>query len=291
MWAVLTVALVILTQLPETRQVGFAQVEMGLATAYETTPGPLALYVDWMGSFLTFQWGQSTYYEQSVVNLYADRLPVTLAYVVPGVMGSILVGTGLSTYAAIRPKGHLNRALSVTSYVGLSVPAFLLATVAYWYSTDYLGWIRIYDSSLGLWHPQNVVHLTLPAGILGLGFLSVQVRHAQAETTGHLGTTYVKTARAKGSGRLRTAVHVFRNVWPTLGSLVLGESLGFLFLSAIVIEEVLLIPGVASAVFKGFATGDPMVSFTAVFGMVFLGVTGTLARDFARVMLDPRVDR
>lgn len=290
-WLVLTVAWAILATLPNERMVGFAAVEMGFAIAYDNPPGPFALYVDWMHKFLTLQWGFSVTHGQPVVDLYLERIPVTLAYVVPAVIASVLVGSGLTTYAATRRKSLLNRALSATSYVGLSVPAFLMAVVALRYMSTHLGWVRVYDKSLALWHPQNVVHFMLPAGILGLNFLAVQVRYAQTETAEYLEAGYVKTARAKGAGQLRTAVHVFRNSWPSLGSLVLGEAAGVLFLSMIVIEEGLLIPGIARAVFYGFAAGEPMVSFTAVFGIVFLGVVGTLARDFARLALDPRFQR
>lgn len=291
LWVVLTAMWVILIAFPNTRYIGMVEVEMGLAKAYETLPGPFAIYVDLVRRLFTFQWGQSTFYGKPVVDLYLRRLPVTLVYVVPGVLASVLVGTGVSTYAAIKPEGWLSRALSVASSVGLSLPAFVLAAVFFLYMPDYLGWIRIYDASLGLWHPRNLLHLTVPAGIVALNFSAVQVRHAQGETVEYLGTEFVKMARAKGAGRLRVARHIFRNAWPSLASLVLGEALGVLLLSTVVIETVFEMPGIVVAVFNGFATGDPMVSFTAVFGIVLLGVSGTLARDFARFLLDPRLDQ
>lgn len=271
--------------------IGFAEVGMGLGSVYETDPGPVALYVDWMRRFFTLQWGTSLYYDRPVVDLYLTRLPVTLAYLFPGVLASLLVGTGLSTYAAVDRSGPLDRMLSAVSYVGLSVPAFISASLVLTYMSTRLGWVRVYDPSLGLLDRRNATRMAVPAGIVALNFLAVQVRHARSETTERLGEKYVKTARAKGSGRLRTAVHVFRNAWPSLGSLALGESLGLLFLTTVVVEKVLLIPGIAVAVFNGFASGDPMVSFTAVFGMVSFGVLGTLALDFGRLAFDPRVER
>jgi len=290
MWLVLTVTWVILHTLPDTRVVGFAEVEMGFAAAYDDPPGPLGLYLDWMRSFLTLQWGSSVYFGGSVVDLYVTRLPVTLAYALPGVVVSVLAGTGLSTYAAVHPDGVANRVLSLLSYAGLSIPAFLLAQGVFVVMPSWLGWIQIYDPELGLTHGQNLRRLSVPAAIVAVSFFAVQVRHAQGETVEYLDAEFVKTARAKGAGRLRTAVHIFRNAWPSLASLVLGESLGLLILMLIVIEELLKIKGVAVVVFYGFAAGDPMVSFTAVFGVVFVGVAGTLARDFARLVFDPRVD-
>lgn len=290
MWLVLTVAWVILNTVPDVRLVGFSEVDAGFAAAYDDPPGPLGLYVDWMVSFVTLDWGMSAYFGEPVVDLYRTRLPVTLAYTVPGVLAGVVVGTGVTTYAAVRPSSPLNRVVSALSYVGLSVPTFVVAQGLFFVLPTWLGWVRVYDPDLGLTHGQNVRRLALPAAIVAFSFLAVQVRHARSETTEYLGQPFVRVVEAKGAGRLRTAVHVFLNSWPSLTSLVLGESLGLLLLVVIVIEEIFKIQGIAVVVYYGFASGDPMVSFTAVFGVVLLGVAGTLARDVLRVAYDPRVE-
>jgi peptide/nickel transport system permease protein len=289
-WLVLTVTWGILNALPPERAVGFASVEMGVAAAYDDPPGPLSMYLDWMWSFLTLQWGESTVYETPVVDLYVQRIPVTLAYVVPGVVLAVLAGTGLSTYAALRPEGYANRAMSLLSYAGLSVPAFIAAQAVWLVMPTWLGWITVVDPELPLTSRQTLTRLSIPAAIVTVNFFAIQVRHAQGETTEYLDAEFVKTARAKGATRLRIAVHVFRNTWPSLASLILGESLGLLLLLVVVVEEVLRIEGVGVAMFRGFAGGDPMLTFTAVFGVVLVGVVGTLARDVGRLLLDPRLE-
>lgn len=289
-WLVLTVTWLIMTLLPAERAVGFGSVEMGIAAAYDDPPGPLGMYLDWMWSFLTLQWGQSIVYERPVVELYVQRVPVTLAYVVPGVVVAVLAGTGLTTVAAVRPEGYANRAMSLLSYGGLSVPAFIFAQAIWLGMVDWLGWIHVVDPDLALTSTQTLKRLSIPAAIVAVNFFAVQVRHAQGETAEYLDAEFVKTVRSKGAGRLRVAAHVFRNTWPSLSSMVLGESLGLLLLIAIVVEDVLIIDGIAVAMFEGFALGDPMLTFTAVFCIVLLGVAGTLARDVGRLLLDPRVE-
>ncbi|MEE6210232.1 ABC transporter permease [Salarchaeum sp. III] len=288
-WVVLTATYLVLAVLPDTRRVFFAEVEMGLGAVLDADGGPLDQYLAWMHAFLTVDWGCSLYYDTSVVSLYATRLPVTLTYLVPGVLVSLAVGLGVGTYAAVEPGSRLDRALSVVSYVGLAVPAFLLAELAFAYHPTVLGWVRVYDPELGLLHAQNLTRLALPAGIVALSLTAVQIRHVKGVTADRLDDPFVKTARSKGAGRLRVARHVFRNTWPTLVSTVLGEALGLLVLTTIVVEGVLDVPGAAVAVFNGFGAGDPMLSFTAVFGMVALGVLGSLLRDVVRLAVDPRV--
>jgi ABC-type dipeptide/oligopeptide/nickel transport system permease component len=84
---------------------------------------------------------------------------------------------------------------------------------------------------------------------------------------------------------------VFRNAWPSAASLVVGESLGVLLLTTVVVESQLNVPGVGVVVFSGFASGDPMVSTVALVGVVVAGVTGTLTVSLLRGVFDPRVGR
>lgn len=290
-WLVLTVCFALLWLVPDTRFVGFAEVEMGLAATDRIDGGPVSAYVDWLGALVTFQWGASTYFDASVRSLYVQRLPITAVYVLPAAVVAVAVGTLLSTYAATNRDGRLSRLLAATGVVGLAVPAFLLAAVVFTYMTRTLGWVRIYDPELGLWHTQNLLRLQVPGAIVALALVGVQVRHTQSETVEHLQLPFVKTARAKGAGRRRIATHVFRNAWPSAASLVVGESLGVLLLTTVVVESQLNVPGVGVVVFSGFASGDPMVSTVALVGVVVAGVTGTLTVSLLRAMFDPRVDR
>lgn len=290
-WATLTVCFVVVWSLPDTRMVLFTEVEMGLA-ASDVAGGETVFgsYLSWIQAFVTFDWGRSVVFEKPVVSVYAERLPVTLVYLVPQLLVTSFVGTWLTSYAATDRETWLHDLLSVVSVTGVSIPAFLLAWGLLLVMPAELGWTSVYTASLGLWHPQNLLRLQLPGAVVALSFLAVQIRHAQSETAEHLQLPFVKTARAKGAGRRRVTDHVFRNIWPSLVSLVLGEALGILVLSIIVVEEILQIPGIGIAMFEGFAAGDPMMTFTAVAGLVVVGVLGTLTKDIVRVLLDPRYD-
>ena len=290
-WVVLTAAFLVVAAVPDTRMVYFTEVKMGFAAVDTVSGGPVSAYVDWLTAVATLQWGQSVYFETSVQSLYARRIPVTAVYVLPSAVVAVLVGTLLTTYAAVEPDGLLARLLSGSGVVGLTVPAFLPAAVLVATMTDALGWLQVYDPDLGLWHPQNLRRLQVPGGIVGLSLLGVQVRHVRSETTERLRETFVKTARAKGAGRRRVAAHVFRTAWPSAASLVVGESLGVLLLATVAVETVLEFPGVGRLVFLGFVAGDPMVSAVALVGIVVVGVAGTLVIELLRAVYDPRVDR
>lgn len=291
LWAVLTATFLVLAAVPDSRMVFFSEVEMGFAAVDAVSGGPVSAYVDWLTAVLTLRWGESVYFETAVASLYARRLPITAAYVLPGAVFAVVVGTLLTTYAAVVPDGPLARLLSGTGVVGLTVPAFLPATVVFASMTDTLGWIQVYDPDLGLWHVQNLLRLQVPGAIVGLSLVGVQVRHVRSETAERLREAFVKTVRAKGAGRRRVATHVFRTAWPSAASLVVGESLGVLLLATVAVETVLEFPGVGRLVFLGFVAGDPMVSVVAVVGTVVVGVAGTLGVELLRTAFDPRVRR
>jgi peptide/nickel transport system permease protein len=276
---------------PDTRFVGFAEVEMGLAATDRIDGGPVSAYVDWLGALVTFQWGASTYFDASVRRLYVQRLPITAVYVLPAAVVAVAVGTLLTTYATTDRDSGLARLLSVVGVTGLAVPAFLPAYFVFIYTTEAFEIVRIYDAELGLWHTQNLLRLQIAGGLVALALVGVQVRHVRSETVEHLQLPFVKTARAKGAGRRRIATHVFRNAWPSAASLVVGESLGVLLLTTVVVETQLNVPGVGVVVFSGFASGDPMVSTVALVGVVVAGVTGTLTVSLLRGVFDPRVGR
>ena len=264
---------------------------MGLATL-EGTGGSLpAMYVDWLAAIVGLQWGESAHFGEPVVALFARRLPVTAVYLLPSAVVAVLIGTLLTTYAAVSRDGLLARAVSATGVVGLAVPAFLLANAAFVYATASFEVVRLYDPELGLWHTQNLLRLQVPGAIVGLSLLGVQVRHVRSETVEHLRLPFVKTARAKGAGRRRVAAHVFRTAWPSAASLVVGESLGVLLLATVVVEYQLNVPGLGTLVFEAFAAGDPTVSAVALVGTVAVGVAGTLAVELLRTAFDPRVRR
>jgi len=291
LWTVLTLCFLLLWAIPDTRLVGFREVEMGLAVLDAADANPLSAYVDWLGALVTLQWGESVRFQEPVTALYARRLPITAVYLLPAAVVAVAVGTLLTTYATTDRDSGLARLLSVVGVTGLAVPAFLPAYFVFIYTTEAFEIVRIYDAELGLWHTQNLLRPQIAGGLVALALIGVQVRHVRSETVEHLKRPFVKTARAKGAGRRRIAVHVLRNAWPSAASLVVGESLGVLLLATVVVETQLNVPGLGVLVYRGFAAGDPMVSAVALVGTVAVGVAGTLGVALLRSVFDPRLDR
>lgn len=248
----------------------------------------LSKYFNFVVDYFTLNWGESTTYGKPVVDVWADRAPITLVYLVPALLVSAFGGIGLATYGAMKPGGWVDRFVSILAYIGVSLPTFVLAEAVLVIGLEQFGIIRVYNTDYGVFHQANLTRLMVPAGLLALSLLGVVSRYARNESLGYLGEEFVKVARAKGAGRLRLAAHVFRNAWLALMTLLFTEFIGLIFLGTIVLEVALQIPGIAAAVFEAFQAPDPMLVLSAALVAVVTGVLGTLFQDFARLWVDPR---
>lgn len=250
----------------------------------------LQRYVSFMTGLVTFQWGTSFHWERPVVDLVADRTVVTLAYVVPAVLFSTVLGTVAGLYASVRKSSALDRLLSGIAYAGFGIPNFWLALVLMALFAGSVGIEAGYDTRQDVTSAHNLLSLLFPAVALGTTLFTSQLRHVRSETTTYLRSDFVKTARAKGVGTLRIARHALRNAALTLVSLVFADLLGALFVSVFVLEVALGVPGIGALAFDAIEFRDVPVVMIAMLIPVVVALVGNFVQDALTVVLDPRVE-
>lgn len=302
-WAVMTVAWAIIAFMPDPNTPllmfgctmgggSYAECQV-MVDSYQQTRGfagsLVVRYLEWMTDFATLQWGYSFQFGRPVTEVITDRAPLTILYVVPAVLLSVVTGVTLGTYAAVRPGSLADRVASGFAYLGASQPLFWLCELALFLVLSDPSILQLYVEDLGLFHPRNLVALLVPCGLLALNLVPIQLRYARTEAGNYRNEEFVKTARAKGASRLRIAVHVFRNAWLPMYSLFFTELLGTLFLGAVVVEAVLDLPGVASAMYNGFLDRDPGLTMVALFVAVLVGVVGRILQDLVAHAYNPQI--
>lgn len=247
----------------------------------ETDPDLLTAYLTWLADYLTLQWGQG------VIETWLSAGTVTLAYLLPAALLAALIGVGLATYGAIHPDGWIDRSVSALSYLGVSIPTFVLAEAILVIGVEQFGTYTVFRPNQPLLAIENVIGLMLPTALLAVLLLAVVARYARNESLSHLNKEFVKTARSKGAGRLRIAAHITRNAWLALAQVMFSETLGLVFLGTIVLEEAFSIPGIGVAVFRAFVAPDGPLIVSAVLVAVIVAVLGTWIQDIGRVFLMP----
>ena len=192
--------------------------------------------------------------------------------------------------SARRPGSRLDRALTVVSVTGISVPEFWLAAILLNYLAYKLGLFPSGDYVPFTEDPlQWAYHLILPWTTLSILYIGLYSRVLRANMLDAMGEDYVRAARAKGLSERRVMTrHVLRN---SLGPIVtlFGLDVGALLGGAIVVEAVFNLDGIGLYTYESLVNQDlPPVIAVVLFGAFFIVLLNALV-DVAYAFLDPRV--
>ena len=258
----------------------------------------LQRYLRWMADVSTFDWGLSKSTDLPVTMLIARHLPYTLAYVVPSMVLSALGGIALGSYLALNEGSWLDRGGTVLAYVGFGVPLFWLAAALIHLTTQPIALGGGYYFQLNAdiyayqapWAPQNLLGTTLATLVLSTTLFASQLRYARTETLEHLGAQFVRLVRAKGLGWRGVLRHALRVAAVPLVSLLFVDLFGVLVVSVFVVEFVFEIPGFGRLTYDAIMARDVPLVLGTTMVVAFVGIFGSLLKDVAAVLLDPRID-
>lgn len=248
-------------------------------------------YVGWMVDYATLDWGPSHSHGEPVLSVIAEYGKVTLVYLVPALLLSVLGGVGIGLYSAVNRRTPLDYLVRTFAYVGMGIPNFWLAEVLVVLLISQFGWYgAAWDGRYGAFATTNLATLAIPGVVLVTSLLAVQARYARAESSEFVSAEFVKTLRASGAGRLQVARHVLRNASLPLLSLFVSEVVATLFIAVFVVETVLEIPGYGYMAFQALEARDVGLILGTTMIPLLVGILGNLAQDVAYTALDPRVD-
>lgn len=291
----LTFALVAFTPDPNAALVGFAAaVEGGSAeeamrayrAARDLNTPVVRRYVGFLVDLSTLRLGVSLDSGRPVAALVRDSGLVSLAYVLPAVVVSTVVGSAVGVYTTVRDSPVLDRLVAAASYGALGIPNFYLAALALAVGTS-LG-LNLRASPTAPTTAVPLRTLALAAAVLTTTLLAAQLRYVRGETASRASMTFVRTVRATGAGRLRVARHLLRVAALPLLSLFAAELLGVLFVGTFVVEAVLGVPGLGTLLLDALDTRDVPVVVGASLAFVVVAVVVTVLQDLVRESLDPR---
>lgn len=252
---------------------------------------PLPLrYLDWAGGLLHGDLGTSAVTRQPVGPEVFDHLQVSAILVISAMIIAVAVALPVGVLAAHRhhrPDGFL---ISALSQLTVAVPGFLaglllvllFAVTLHWLPAS--GW-RAPIEGVGAF----LSHLLLPALSLGLiqgAILSRYVRSAVLEVARE---DFIRTARAKGMTPLQALLrHGLRNALIPVVT-VSGVELAALFVGAIVIESVFVVPGLGSLLVSAVQNRDLIEVQAIVMIIVVVVLVINLLVDLLHLAIDPRL--
>ncbi|MCU0931603.1 MAG: ABC transporter permease [Serpentinimonas sp.] len=189
----------------------------------------------------------------------------------------------------------LDKAASLTSVLGVSVPHYWLGMVLVIVFSSILMWLPPGGAGPGgsgdwVWDWEHVKHMILPAitmSVIPMGIIARTVRALVAEI---LAQEFIVGLRAKGLGDLGVFLHVVKNAAPTALA-VMGLQLGYLLGGSILIETVFSWPGTGFLLNSAIFQRDlPLLQGTILVLAMFFVVLN-LVVDVIQTLLDPRIAR
>ncbi len=242
----------------------------------------MSQYVDWLGKAVQLDFGNSFYFQGPVMEMVAERLPITFKLGGIALLLAILVAIPLGVLAAIYRDTWLDRVALVIAVVGQAMPSFWFGLTLILIFSVTLHWLPVAGNES--W--QNFV---LPAIALGYYAMPAMMRLTRAGMLEVLASDYIRTARAKGLSKGKVIFkHALRNAVIPVVALAAVE-LGFMLGGSVVIESVYSMQGLGQLAWDAISRNDyPVVqAVVLIIAMFYIGLT--FLADVINALLDPRI--
>ena len=277
-----------------------AEAVLGQAATQEAVAGlRAALHLDqpgwwryllWLGGLLRGDPGRSLVNHLPVTSLIGSRLPNSLLLAALTAAFSVPLALTLGITAAVKRGSLYDRIAGLVTVGVVSVPEFLVATLAVLLFAVKLHWLPALSSIRDV-HTAGQLFRSFAMPVVSLSFvvMAQMARMSRAALIGTLDSSYVEMAVLKGA---RPARIVLRHALPNaLGPIVnaVALSLSFLLGGVIIIETIFNYPGLAKLMVDAVSTRDmPVVQACAmIFCAGYLLLT-TLA-DIVAILSNPRL--
>lgn len=273
---------------------------------------PLVIqYLIYMKNLFTGDLGVSLVTGRPVLSDLATAVPATIEIAILAIVLSLAVSIVLGTLAAYRRGLVTDQVVRVVTLIGLSIPTFWLAMVAFYvfflqlgiapgsgrisptitppprltglYTVDYM----LDGDPVGFF--DALAHLALPVLVLSLVTIGMLTRFVRTSVLEVLSVDYVRAARARGLSGTRIVLdYVLRGAsLPILT--VVGVAFGALLSGTVLVESVFAWPGLGTYAYTSASNLDlpGIMGVGLIVGVIYIGINFVV--DILYGILDPRV--
>jgi peptide/nickel transport system permease protein len=247
-------------------------------------------YLDWAIGILRGDPGVSLVNGIPISELIGPRLANSLTLAGITVLISVPVALGLGILLAIKRGSAFDRTVSLLTIGIVSVPDFVVATLAVLLFAVTLHWLPALALARDLESPGDYIRaFALPVFSLSLLVVAQMIRMTRAAVISAVSTSYAEAALLKGGSPARIVLrHALPNaVGPIANAVAL--SLSILLGGVVVVEIIFNYPGVAKLMVDAVATRDmPLVQ---TISLIFCGTYLFLvtAADIIAILSNPRL--
>ena len=252
-------------------------------------------FASWVWRALQGDLGTSIASGRSVTEEVMRAVVNTLRLAVLATLIGFIFGCLFGFVAGYFQNSWLDKAASLTSVLGVSVPHYWLGMVLVIVFSSILMWLPPGGAGPGgssewTWDWEHVKHMILPAVTMSVIPMGIIARTVRALVADILAQEFIVGLRAKGLTDMGVFTHVVKNAAPTALA-VMGLQLGYLLGGSILIETVFSWPGTGFLLNSAIFQRDlPLLQGTILVLAMFFVVLN-LVVDVIQTLLDPRIAR
>lgn len=252
-------------------------------------------------NYSMLDFGNSYYQDRKVIELIADKMPVSISLGLWSMLIIYLVSIPLGIRKAVKDGSKFDIWTSAVIVVGYAIPGFMFAILLivlfaggkYFDIFPLRGLVSDNFDSLSTWGKikDYAWHMVLPVSALVIsGFASLTILTKNAFLD-EINKQYVLTARAKGLSQRRVLYgHVFRNAMLIVIAGFPGALIGIFLTGSLLIETIFSLDGLGLLGFESAIKRDYPVMFGTLFIFTLIGLVIKLVSDITLTLVDPRIN-
>ncbi len=251
--------------------------------------------------YARFDFGTSFFRDTRVIDLIAEKLPVSISLGLWTTLIVYLVSIPLGIRKAVRDGSRFDTWTSTVIVIGQAIPGFLFAVllIILFAGGSYFQWFPLRGlvsdgwDSFSSFHKMTdyLWHMVLPVTAMVVGGFASLTLLTKNSFIEEISKQYVLTARAKGLTENRVLYgHVFRNAMLIVIAGLPAAILGILFTSAMLIEVIFSLDGLGLLGFEAALSRDYPIMFGTLFIFTLIGLVLKLLGDITYMIVDPRID-
>jgi len=252
----------------------------------------------WFGGIFRGDFGYSFRYRKPVFGVIWSRLGWTFLIAACAMCLSVVGGVIPGVYSATHQYSFGDNALTIFSFLGLSIPNFFLALAVVYFLIFYAGSSSVgglfsMDMVLRPWSWAKFVdlmsHLWVPVFVVGTAGTARNMRVMRGNLLDILEHQYIQVARAKGlKERVVVYKHAVRNALQPV-VMYLGMSVPTLIQGSMVVSIVLSLPTTGSMFLLALQDQDMYLAGAFLLLLAAITVIGNILADVSLAWVDPRI--
>lgn len=258
-------------------------------------------YLNMLGDYLVFDFGDSLFRANSVIGLVIERLPVSISLGIWSTLIIYLVSIPLGIAKAMRHHSKFDVWTSWVVVIGNAIPGFLFAIllIIVFAGGSYLDWFPLrglvspnFDSmNFGEKIVDYFWHLALPITAMVVGGFATLTMLTKNSFLDEINKQYVLTARAKGATEKRILYkHVFRNAMLIIIAGFPAAFISMFFTGSLLIEVIFSLEGLGLLGYEAVMQRDFPVMFGTLYVFSLMGLLMSIVSDLMYTWVDPRID-